>query len=354
MSGLAIIPRSLSALEISSFDRTCVLNSSDALLSMEDIPRSLVDGIVMVYPSSCDPYDECSTFPCVNHTCVNGLGTLTCVCSGGWSGTRCEIPPDYCLNHYCKHGVCVPGNGTYSCNCTDFYTGSDCSIPPVNGMWSLWTDWLSCGVTCGGGNQSRERQCTNPTPGPGGLTCQGPDVETKYCNTEKCPECPKLKRSFGTIVKCIKSPSWENRCNVSCLNGTTFPSGQDPFPEYTCGPSTNYEWNPNSAIPECVDYNSPLMYEARSIADLNDVLTDSQKKEVEKSILEKLTTVACGNANTCERRVTISDKSNESRKRSTRSTLKVSVKMQLPDLNTLNIAAYAQNGTDTFNPLPYI
>ncbi|KAH3796045.1 hypothetical protein DPMN_149609 [Dreissena polymorpha] len=347
MSGLAIIPRSLSALEISSFDRTCNLNSSDTLLSMEDIARSLVDGIVMVYPSSCDPYDECSTFPCGNHNCVNGLGTLTCVCSGGWSGTRCEIPPDYCLNHDCKHGVCVPGNGTYSCNCTDFYTGSDCSIPPVNGMWSLWTDWSSCGVTCGGGYQSRERQCTNPAPGPGGLICQGPDDETKYCNTEKCPECPKLKRSYGTIVKCIKSPYWDNRCSVSCLNGTTFPSGQDPFLEYTCGPSTNYEWNPDSAIPECVDYSSPLMLEALSTADFNDEVIDSRKNKVKESILENLVTVPCGIANTCERRVTISDKSNESRKRSTGSTLTISVKMKLPDLTTLDMANYTQNGTVT-------
>ncbi|KAH3852660.1 hypothetical protein DPMN_095173 [Dreissena polymorpha] len=75
-------------------------------------------------------FDECATAPCGNHTCVNGMGTFTCVCSGGWSGARCEMPPDFCLNHDCKHGICVPGSEKYACNCTDFYTSVDCSIPP--------------------------------------------------------------------------------------------------------------------------------------------------------------------------------------------------------------------------------
>ncbi|KAH3796071.1 hypothetical protein DPMN_149637 [Dreissena polymorpha] len=90
----------------------------------------------------------------VNSPC----GASTCVCSGGWIGTRCEVPPDYCMNHDCKHGTCVTGSGTYTCNCTDFFSGSDCLRQYSNTYQTL------CALDCTGSNE-----------------------ETQPCNKQVCP-----------------------------------------------------------------------------------------------------------------------------------------------------------------------
>lgn len=57
----------------------------------------------------------------------------------------------------------------------------------VDGGWSAWSGWSDCSVTCGGGGQSRVRTCTDPSPEPGGIICQGSSIESRECNTKICP-----------------------------------------------------------------------------------------------------------------------------------------------------------------------
>ena len=58
----------------------------------------------------------------------------------------------------------------------------------VNGSWSQWRAWSTCGVTCGEGNQTRQRFCDNPTPVHDGSDCNGNSEETQTCNTSiLCP-----------------------------------------------------------------------------------------------------------------------------------------------------------------------
>ena len=62
-------------------------------------------------------------------------------------------------------------------------TNKPIGIPP--NTWSEWSSWTECGVTCGGGRQSRTRECK--TKGARELDCTGLAVEIRDCNTHHCP-----------------------------------------------------------------------------------------------------------------------------------------------------------------------
>lgn len=57
----------------------------------------------------------------------------------------------------------------------------------VDGQFGDWSDWGTCTVTCGGGEQKRIRTCANPAPQYGGKPCNGETTEARDCNTLKCP-----------------------------------------------------------------------------------------------------------------------------------------------------------------------
>uniref|UniRef100_A0A8C5EUW8 Properdin n=1 Tax=Gouania willdenowi TaxID=441366 RepID=A0A8C5EUW8_GOUWI len=66
----------------------------------------------------------------------------------------------------------------------------NCSLDPcpVHGGFSGWTSWTSCSLSCGGlGVKTRSRLCTHPVPAHGGRDCQGPRVDTTYCQAPECP-----------------------------------------------------------------------------------------------------------------------------------------------------------------------
>ena len=60
---------------------------------------------------------------------------------------------------------------------------------PIHGGYNEWSGFESCTRTCGGGKLIRRRSCINPPPAHGGRNCssQGPSIESKSCNTQKCP-----------------------------------------------------------------------------------------------------------------------------------------------------------------------
>ena len=59
----------------------------------------------------------------------------------------------------------------------------------VDGGLSEWGPWGECSKSCGGGDHSRKRTCTNPPRQHGGKDCSGlgDKVEKDSCNTQGCP-----------------------------------------------------------------------------------------------------------------------------------------------------------------------
>ena len=66
----------------------------------------------------------------------------------------------------------------------------------MHGGWSAWGAWGACTSTCGGGSQTRGRECDNPAPAHGGNHCVGDANEPQDCNTQQCPRESFLHTNF--------------------------------------------------------------------------------------------------------------------------------------------------------------
>lgn len=65
---------------------------------------------------------------------------------------------------------------------------------PFSGVWSCWTDWSPCSVTCGLGKKSRTRDCL--TAGKDG--CEGLSTEFETCELPLC-DCKCLLQTRNGI-----------------------------------------------------------------------------------------------------------------------------------------------------------
>lgn len=51
--------------------------------------------------------------------------------------------------------------------------------------WGKWSDWTACSRSCGGGRQSRMRECEDKDLAI--IHCSGEKVQIRECNTHECP-----------------------------------------------------------------------------------------------------------------------------------------------------------------------
>ncbi|XP_078318956.1 hemicentin-1-like isoform X2 [Crassostrea virginica] len=142
--------------------------------------------------------ESCNDTPCPinggwSHFGSYGHCSVSC---GGGSQTRSRT----CTHPTPQHGGkdCVGSSTvTHSCN------HHPC---PINGGWSHFGSYSQCSVSCGGGNHTRSRTCTHPTPQHGGKNCVGSSTETHSCNNDPCPTaapsgaaCPTCDESLNCV-----------------------------------------------------------------------------------------------------------------------------------------------------------
>lgn len=321
ISGYQIVPIPMSSNDILQFARTCHSKSAQSVVTVNDFIGKPLSGIEVIAPSKCNSVNECESYPCNGHRCLNKANGYLCQCSNGYNGKNCEIKPDYCKQDPCQNGALCENtpDGNYTCTCKDGFKGMRCEKKIVNGGWSPWSEFSECTVSCNGGSRFRKRICNSPKPDPDGIPCNVADATQHVpCNEEKCPSCPHLKRGFGNVPHCHETDDGHEICKVTCRLGYSFLPGNSPLPEYKCGKNTSYIWN--GKPPSCGKLDIPDQITTETIVSYNTPVSCDIASRASQSLKVKLeSSIQCAQNKTCTVAVDAKDCSSTNRKKRTAS-----------------------------------
>ncbi|XP_056594756.1 SCO-spondin [Triplophysa dalaica] len=117
------------------------------------------------------------------------------------------------LMHECSSCICE--HGLWNCSL----------VPcPRDGGLSPWGPWGPCSLSCGGlGQKSRSRSCDQPTPAHGGQDCDGPLLDTAYCQTPDCPVVPVPTEEPSQPDEDVGFSQWSawSRCSRTCSDSSS-------------------------------------------------------------------------------------------------------------------------------------
>ncbi|XP_035676272.1 sushi, von Willebrand factor type A, EGF and pentraxin domain-containing protein 1-like [Branchiostoma floridae] len=295
--------------DLQDMARTCVNKDAGNVLHWSQLGTAEQLKVSLQIPSLCDDTDECASAPCGDNQCIDQLRNYSCICKDGFTGRNCEINIDDCQDNVCDNGAtCLDGVRNYTCLCPDGFVGDLCEVESVDGNWTPWSQWSTCSVSCGGGNHSRTRECTNPRPIHGGRNCTGPPTEIGACNTEKCPVCKNLTDPVHGFSIC-NSTDDETDCVISCQDGFEF--YDQPVLHYHCGQSTAYRWshetprNPMARYPPCTEITVPKALDVKHEMTYSNLtcktkeLENLVKLEVEQTIQANVRDIGCIQRESC-------------------------------------------------------
>lgn len=111
-------------------------------------------------------------------------------CAGSATDTRgCKGKP--CPGTFCVPLWTLNQRNLKFCSSFKMFTTLMKLVPvvffTVDGNWSDWSSWEECSRTCGQGNRTRVRTCSNPHAQHGGRACEGKAVEAIMCSIKPCP-----------------------------------------------------------------------------------------------------------------------------------------------------------------------
>ncbi|KAJ7392487.1 Hemicentin-1 [Desmophyllum pertusum] len=137
-------------------------------------------------------------------TCVDGQWTewspwnacsRTCGSGTQVSIRRCTNPP--------------PGRGGEECKGKDIKTKS-CNGPDCGASWTAWSEWNECSKTCSSGNEVRTRSCQHSLTGLSSNSCTGSPQETRICTRQPC-SVDGVWSSWSRWSSCSVTCSWGTR-----------------------------------------------------------------------------------------------------------------------------------------------
>ena len=180
----------------------------------------VVGGVVAVVMTSKKkkPATPCASVNCGAHGACSVV-TGQCVCTDGYSGANCQVPPNgpppngACGSVTCgAHGTCSSATG--DCVCVDGYAGANCQVPPQTNPCA--------GVDCGHGSCSEATGACVCALGWQGAECTTPDV--------------------GPFANPLGATSSQTVCADGYIALWT---GNDA--SYTCVPASSYQFNWDAA-----------------------------------------------------------------------------------------------------------
>ena len=93
---------------------------------------------------------------------------------------------------------------------------SDAPTTSLKPTWGEWSNWTECSRTCGGGRQSRVRECLSN--GRTTLNCTGSRVDVQACNTQCCPGLCVCVSIVCVCVLCVRAPvRARSHAHAACL-----------------------------------------------------------------------------------------------------------------------------------------
>lgn len=209
---------------------------------------------------SCGWGTQDRTRTCIN-TWWNQNRTVTCQRTDGTivADSNC-IEPKPNETQACSEWCTGNASESQSCNTQACFTYSwdiaswwSCDANP---MWTWWSGWSGCSVSCGGWTQSRTRSCTN-TDGneTRSVTClrsDGATVADSFC-TE-----PKPNETQACSNSCTGTASESQSCNThSCYTYSWYTSawwscsgeGTSPWSWWSCNCATSTRSRPIYSTP---------------------------------------------------------------------------------------------------------